>query len=66
MIANDEELRTTLERIEWMQQQLAHLRQVEKNPDNFRASAAGFLAEVDRMNLEVREFLATHPAELVS
>ena len=65
MIANDEELRATLERIEWMQQQLAHLRQVETNPDNFRASAAGFLAEIDRMNLDVREFLATHPAQLV-
>ena len=66
MIANDQELKTTRERIDWMQQQLAHLRRVEANPENFRASAAGFLAEIDRMNLEVREFLATHPAELVS
>jgi hypothetical protein len=66
MITTDEELRTTLERIDWMQKQLAHLRKVELNPVNYRASAAGFLAEVDRMHLEVREFLATHPAELVS
>jgi len=66
MITTDDELRTTLARIAWMQEQLAHLRKVELNPVNYRSSAAGFLAEVDRMHLEVREFLATHPAELVS
>lgn len=66
MIVNDEELQTTLDRISWMQKQLAHLRKVEHNPANYRASAAGFLAEVDRMQLEVREYLSAHPAELVS
>ena len=63
---NAKELNSTLERIEWMQQQLSYLRKVENNPANYRASAAGYLAEVDRMNLEVREFLTTHPTELVS
>lgn len=64
MIANDNEFQTTLERIERFQRQLAHLRQVENNPANYRASASGFLAEIDRMQLEVREYLSFHPAEL--
>lgn len=64
MIANDQEFQTTLERIERFQRQLAHLRQVEKNPANYRASASGFLAEIDRMQLEIREYLSFHPAEL--
>jgi hypothetical protein len=66
MIHTEQELQTTLDRIAWMQNQIAHLRRVETNPDNYHASSSGFLAEVDRMQLEVREFLATHPAELVS
>jgi hypothetical protein len=64
MIVNDQELRTTLDRIAWMQEQVAQLRRVETNPANYRASAGGFLSEIDRMQLEVREFLSSHPAEL--
>ena len=64
MIANNQEFQGTLERIERFQRQLAYLRQVEKNPANYRASASGFLAEIDRMQLEVREYLSFHPAEL--
>jgi hypothetical protein len=64
MITTDEELNTTLERIRWFQTQLAHLRKTETNPANYRLAASGFLAEVDRMQLEVREYLSLHPAEL--
>jgi hypothetical protein len=63
MIANDEELEVTLDRIDHFQHQVAHLRKVETNPVNFHASASGFLAEIDRMQLEVREYLSTHPGE---
>lgn len=66
MIANDQEFQVTLERIERFQRQLAYLRQVEKIPTNYRASASGFLAEIDRMQLEVREYLSFHPAELLA
>ena len=66
MIVNDQEFQVTLERIERFQRQLAYLRQVEKIPANYRASASGFLAEIDRMQLEVREYLSFHPAELFS
>ena len=64
MISNDEELRVTLARIERFQQQVARLRQVETNPTNYRLSAEGYLAEIDRMNLEVRDYLSIHPSEV--
>jgi hypothetical protein len=64
MIANDQELQVTLKRIARFHEQLAHLRKTETNPANYRAAAAGFLAEIDRMQLEVREYLSLPPAEL--
>jgi hypothetical protein len=66
MIRNDEEMEATLERIRHFQAQLAHLRKVETNPVNYRLSAAGFLAEIDRMQLEVREYLSLHPVDAAS
>jgi hypothetical protein len=65
MIANDKQLQTSLERIAWLHEQVAHLRRAEVNPVNYRAAASGFLAEIDRMQLEVREYLSFHPTELV-
>ena len=62
MIANDQQLETTLERIAWFQQQVTHLRKTETNPVNYRAAVSGFLTEIDRMQLEVREYLITLPA----
>jgi hypothetical protein len=66
VIANDEELHVTLERVRRFQEQVAHLRRTETNAANFRLSASGFLAEIDRMQLEVREYLSAHPADLVA
>jgi hypothetical protein len=66
MIANDQELQVTLERIAHFQAQVAHLRKVESNPTNYHVAASGFLAEIDRMQLEVRDYFSTHPAELGS
>jgi len=66
MIRTDQEMEATLERIRRFQAQVAHLRKVETNPVNYRLSASGFLAEIDRMQLEVREFLALHPTEQVA
>lgn len=63
MIANDQELKVTLDRISKFQAQIAHLRHTESNPVNFRASTSGYFAEVDRMQLEVREYLSLHPQE---
>lgn len=64
MISNDQELQVTMERIERFQQQVARLRQVETNPTNYRLSAEGYLAEIDRMNLEVRDYFSVHPSEV--
>lgn len=64
MIADDQELDVTLERIARFQRQVAHLRNVETNPQNYHGSVSGFLSEIDRMQLDVREYLSVHPAEL--
>jgi hypothetical protein len=64
MISTDQELNATLERILHLQTQVAYLRTTETNPVNYHLSASGFLAEIDRMQLEVREYLSLHPGEL--
>ena len=64
MIKNDRELEATKERIRYFQDQVEKLRQVETNPQNYRSAAGGYLAEIDRMNLEIREYLSIHPSEL--
>lgn len=64
MIRNDQELQVTLERIAYFQRQVRHLRQVETNPANYRLSVKGYLTELDRMNLEVRDYLWLHPSEI--
>jgi len=66
MIANDQELKVAMDRIANFQAQVAHLRNTESNPLNYRAAVSGFLAEIDRMQLEVREYLSLHPRELTT
>ena len=63
MIASDNEFRTTLDRIAWFQNQVAQIRQTETNPGNYRASVGSFLAEIDRMQLEIREYLSFLPTK---
>ena len=66
MIASDEEVKTTQERIAWFQEQVAHFRKTETNPVNYRAAVSGFLAEIDRMQLvDVREYLSFLPSDRV-
>jgi hypothetical protein len=48
------------------QAQVTHLRNTESNPVNYRAAVSGFLAEIDRMQLEVREYLSLYPSELAT
>lgn len=63
MIKDDQQLEATLKRISWFQQQVSELRKKETNKANYRAATEGFLAEVDRMQLEVREYLSFLPSE---
>jgi hypothetical protein len=60
MIQNNTELQATQERIARFQAQLAHLRKAETDATAFRLSGSGFVAEIDRMQLEVREYLGSH------
>jgi len=64
MIKNDQEYEVTLERIKHLQEQVANLRKTETNSANYRLAASGFLAEIDRMQLDIRDFLSSHPSEL--
>ena len=64
MLKNDNELDVTRDRIRYFQDQVERLRLVETNPHSYRLSAGGYLAEIDRMNLEIREYLSLHPGEL--
>lgn len=61
MIQNDDELQVVLERICRIQDQLSTLRKVETKPTNYRLPSGGFIAELDRMQLEVWECLALPP-----
>ena len=56
MIANDQELFVTMERISWLQQQVAQLRKTMADARTCRAAASGFLTEVDRMQRDVQEY----------
>ena len=64
MIKDDQEFQVTLDRIKHFQRQVKHLRQVETNLANYRLSVKGYLAELDRMYLEVRDYLWLHPSEI--
>ena len=63
MIKNDRELEVTQERIRQFERQVAQIRKVETDPESYHLSAAGFLAEIDRMNLEIRDYLWSLPLE---
>ena len=56
MIAKDQELLVTMERISWLQQQVAHLRKTTADVRTCRAAASGFLTEVDRMQRDVQDY----------
>jgi len=60
------QLTIALERIHWFYEQVQQIRKTETNPVNFRAAVSGYLAEIDRMQLEVREYLHFLPTEVQS
>lgn len=62
MIKNDEQLSASMERITHFQRKVVALRTMVTSEANYRAAAGGFLAEIDRMMLEVREYLWSAPA----
>ncbi len=63
MIKNDVELEATKDRIIRFWKIVEAIRQGEKNPSNYHGSAGGFLAEIEKMNREINEYLSIHPSE---
>lgn len=62
MIKNEIELKATQERINHFWQMIDAIRQTEQNPANYSGSAGGLLAEIEKMNTEVYEYLSIHPS----
>ena len=56
MIQNDEELKTTLERIARFQRWLMDMRRTT-DPDDFTAMSSGYRLEIEKMQAEVLEYL---------
>ena len=65
MIQNDAELEGTQARIAYFSRLVANMRKVE-SPESFRLMAGSYLAEIEKMNTEVIEYLKRHPSEMPS
>lgn len=65
MIQNDVELKCTQERIAYFANLVAQFR-TSVPPENFPAMSEGYLAEIERMNAEVLEYLRHHASETVT
>jgi hypothetical protein len=61
MITNNQELKTTQERIERFQRWLAQARSTAR-PEEFEAASSGYRLEIERMQAEVMEYLLQAPA----
>ncbi len=62
MIANDEELKVTRERIAYFEDLLAQMR-VGASPELFPAMASGYRAEIEKMQQEVLDYLTRHVSQ---
>jgi len=62
MIANDQELTVTQERITHFLRLLAQLR-IKADPEEFPLVASGYRAEVEKMQREVLDYLTQHVSE---
>ena len=64
MIMDDQELAVTQQRIRRLQDLLLKLRRSE-TAENYAAMSSAYLLDIDRMNEEVRCYLASLPAEQI-
>lgn len=65
MIQNDQELAATQERIADFERLLAKLR-VSSRPSEFPLVASGYRAEIERMQVEVLDYLTRHATEVTA
>lgn len=63
-IANDRELQATQERIAFFHKIIANIRNKSKTPEEYRAFSNSYLAEIEKMNAKVLEYLKHHPSEI--
>lgn len=66
MIANDLELQATQERIAFFYQIVANMRVKARTPEEYHLYANSYLAEIEKMNVEVLTYLKRHPSEPAS
>ena len=64
MIKNDQELKATQERIQYFEGLVAQFR-VTVSAQEFDLMAGSYLAEVEKMNAKVLEYLRRHPRQTV-
>jgi hypothetical protein len=64
MIANDQQLAASQERIAYFQSLLAQFR-ISASPEEFPAMASGCRAEIEKMQKEVLEYLTRHASSTV-
>lgn len=64
MIANDLGLQATRERISFFCEILMQMR-VTTEPEEYMFMANSYLAELEKMNAEILEFLKRHPSQIV-
>jgi hypothetical protein len=64
MIADDEELTVTQERIRYFQDLLAQFR-TSARPEEFSAMASGYRSEIEKMQQEVLDYLTRHASSTV-
>ena len=62
MIQNDKELKTSQERITYFQNLLLQLR-VQATSEEFSLVSSGYRAEIEKMQVEVLEYLTRHASE---
>jgi hypothetical protein len=65
MIANDQELQGTQERIAFFYRLLAQMRSTATTPEEYRLFSDSYLAEIERMHAEVLTYLKRHASEPV-
>jgi hypothetical protein len=62
VIQNDNEIRAAQERILLFERVLLEARQ-NYSPSNYRAMAEGYLAKIEQMQAEIRNYLSTTPEQ---
>jgi len=63
MIQNDTELQAAQERILLFERVLAEARRTY-SPSNYQAMAEGYLMEIDKLRVEIREYLSGLPEHI--